>query len=73
MINDKVKTLCNSKGVKFNFWASYIDNGNLYNSDGVHLSKKWKENLGDLINLNIYNLLWKSENYQSGQLDKIGQ
>ncbi len=42
MINDKVKNLCNSKGVKFvNFWTSYIDNGNLYNSDGVHLSKKW--------------------------------
>ncbi len=30
MINDKVKTLCNSKGVSFvNFWASYIDNGSL--------------------------------------------
>ncbi len=28
MINDKVKTLCNSKVVKFvNFWTSYIDNG----------------------------------------------
>ncbi len=30
MINDKVKTLCNSKGIKFvNFWASYIYNGSL--------------------------------------------
>ncbi len=27
MINAKVKTLCNSKGVKFvNFWESYIEN-----------------------------------------------
>ncbi len=73
MINDKVKTLSNSKGVKFvNFWASYIDNGSLYNSDGVHLSKKWRENLFYLINLNLYNLLCKSGNYQSGQIDKIG-
>ncbi len=56
MIDENVKTLCNSKGVKFvNFWASYIDNGSLYNSDGVHLSKKWKEKLGDLINLNLCN------------------
>ncbi len=74
MINDKDKTLCNSKGVKFvNFWASYIDNGSLYNSDGMHLSKKGKEKLVDLINLNLYNLLCKSGNCQSGQIDKIGQ
>ncbi len=54
IINEKVKTLCNSKGLKFvNFWSSYKDNGNIYNSDGVHLSKKWKEKLGDLINLNL--------------------
>ncbi len=60
------------KGVKFvNFWTSYIDNGSLYNIDGVHLSKKGKEKLGDLINLNLYNLLCKSANYQSGQIDKI--
>ncbi len=55
-----------------NFWASYIDNGSLYNSDGLHLSKKGKEKLGDLINLNLYNLLYKSGNYQGGQIDKIG-
>ncbi len=43
IINDKVKTLCNTKGVKFvNFWASYIDNGSLYNSDGMHLCIKWE-------------------------------
>ncbi len=54
MINDTVKTLWNSKGVKFvNGWPSYIDNGSLYNSDGVHLSKILKKNLGDLINLNM--------------------
>ncbi len=42
IINEKVKTLCNRKGLKFvNFWASYKDNGSLYNSDGMHLSKKW--------------------------------
>ncbi len=74
MINDKVKTLCNNIGLKFvNFWNSYIDNKSLYNSDGVHSSKKGKENLGDLINVNLYNLLSKSGNYQSGQIDKIGQ
>ncbi len=73
MINEKVKTLCNSKGVTFvNLWASYIDNGSLYNSDGVHLSKKGKEKLDNIINLNLYNLLYKSGNYQSGQIDKIG-
>ncbi len=73
MINDKVKTLCNSKGVKFvNFWVSYIDNGSLYNSDGMHLSKKGKEKLGNLTNLNLYNLLRKLGNYQRGQIDKIG-
>ncbi len=73
MINDKVKTLYNTKWVKFvNFWTSYIDNGSHYISDGVLLSKKWKEKLGDLINLNLYNLLRKSGNYQSGQIDKIG-
>ncbi len=53
IINEKVKTLCNSKGLKFiNFWASYKDNESLQ-SDGVHLSKKYKEKLGDLINLNL--------------------
>ncbi len=73
IINEKVKTLCNSKGLKFvNFWASYKDNGSLYNSCGVHLRKKWKEKLGNLINLNLYNLLRKLGNYQSGQIDKIG-
>ncbi len=73
IINEKVKTLSNSKWLKFFiFWASYKDNESLYNSDGVHLSKKWKEKLGDLINLNLYNLLCKSRNYQSGQIDKIG-
>ncbi len=71
MINDKVKTLCNSKGVKFaNFWTSYIDNESLYNSDGVHLSKKVKEKLGDLINLNLCNLLCMSGNYQSWEIDR---
>ncbi len=73
IINEKVKTLCNSKGLKFvNFWASYKGNESLYNSDGVHLSKKYKEKLSDLINLNLYNLLRKSGNYQSRQIDKIG-
>ncbi len=38
-----------------------IPEKNKYNSDGMHLSKKGKEKLGDLINLNLYNLLcfWK--------------
>ncbi len=44
----------------------------VYNSDGVHVNKKCKEKLGDLINLNLYNLLYKLGNYQSGQIDKIG-
>ncbi len=71
MINDKVKTLCNSNRVKFvNFWTSYIDNGSLYNSDGVHLSKKGKEKLGDLINLNLYNLLCMLGNYQTREIDR---
>ncbi len=50
IINEKVKTLCNRKGVKYvNFWSSYKDNGSLYNSYGVHLSKKGKDKFGDLI------------------------
>ncbi len=73
MINAKVKTLCNSKGIKFvNFWDSYKENWNLYTGDGVHLSKKGKGKLGDLINLNLYNLLSKSGNYQREQKEKIG-
>ncbi len=32
----------------------------VYTSDGMHLSKKCKEKLGNLINLNLYNLLCKS-------------
>ncbi len=45
----------------------------IYTSDGVHLSKNGKEKLGDLINLNLYNLLCKLGNYQSEQKEKIGQ
>ncbi len=73
MIHDKVKILCNSKGVNFaHFWASYIDNRSLYTGNRVHISKKGKEKLGDLINLNLYNLLFKLGNYKSEQIDKIG-
>ncbi len=62
-----------SKGVKLvNFCASYIDKWSLYTIDGVHLSKKGKEKLGDLINLNLYNSISTSVNYQSGQIEKIG-
>ncbi len=64
MINAKVKTLCNNKGVKFvDFWDSYIENWSLYTRDDVHLSRNGKEKL-DLINLNLYNLLSKSGSYQ---------
>ncbi len=41
------------------FWASYIDNGSLYTGYRVHLSKKGKAKLADLIILNLYNVLCK--------------
>ena len=59
-LNERVKKMCQEKGITFlDYWNDFFDIS-LFAKDGVHLNYVGKEKLGKLLNESVLNLIRKS-------------
>lgn len=60
-INQKAREICRNKNIKFvDFWPIFYGNGEYYHKDGIHLNRLGQKKLGDLLSLNVLNMLEKN-------------